>query len=327
MKLNVIKWRGLWWAISGALFAISAIAMIVSMMQFNAPVRPGLDFIGGTRLQLTLECATENACTPEQAIDVANIRDLLAEQELAGSSIQVVEDYTLSVRTKTLDVDQRSDLQAALEAELGKFDPASTQIDTVGPTIGQELFTAGLLALIVSFFGIVVYLSFRFQFDYAIFAIFALFHDVTITAGVFAIFGLAFGNEVDSLFLVALLTIIGFSVNDTVVIYDRIRETNANRDPNTGFDEIVDRAVNQTLTRSINTSVTTTLPLIAIFLFGGDTLKFFALALIIGFILGAYSSIFIASTLLAKWRERQEASRELAIASEPAVDEASEAGR
>ncbi|MGH2413300.1 MAG: protein translocase subunit SecF, partial [Microcystaceae cyanobacterium] len=163
---------------------------------------------------------------------------------------------------------------------------------------------SGLLALIISFFGIIVYLSLRFQFDYAFWAIVALFHDVLVTAGVFAILGLVAGIEVDSLFLVALLTIIGFSVNDTVIIYDRIRE-NLVQHPELSLDETVDNAVNQTLTRSINTTLTVLLPLVAIFFFGGETLKYFALALIIGFTTGAYSSIFIASTLLAWWRNRQ----------------------
>jgi preprotein translocase subunit SecF len=157
----------------------------------------------------------------------------------------------------------------------------------------------------VSFFGIIVYLSIRFQFDYALFAIVALFHDVFITAGVFAILGLVAQVEIDSLFLVALLTIIGFSVNDTVVIYDRIRESIA-EDQESSINDIVDSAVNQTFGRSINTTLTTLLPLIAIFLFGGQTLKLFALALIVGFTLGAYSSIFIASTLLAWWRNSKE---------------------
>ena len=139
---------------------------------------------------------------------------------------------------------------------------------------------------------------------------------MVITAGIFAILGLVAQVEVDSLFLVALLTIIGFSVNDTVVIYDRIRETIANNSEKT-INEIVDDAVNQTLGRSINTSITTLLPLIGIFLFGGETLKFFALALIIGFALGAYSSIFIASTLLAWWRTSKQGDlKELAIENE-----------
>jgi preprotein translocase subunit SecF len=153
----------------------------------------------------------------------------------------------------------------------------------------------------VSLFGIIVYLSIRFQFDYAFFAIVALLHDVLVTVGVFSILGLVAGVEVDSLFIVALLTIVGFSVNDTVVIYDRIREILKEK-PQQDINKSVNDAVNQTLTRSINTSLTTTLPLLAIFLFGGETLKYFALALIIGFIAGAYSSIFVASTMLAWWR-------------------------
>jgi preprotein translocase subunit SecF len=224
----------------------------------------------------------------------------------------------LSIRTKNLNVDQRSALQTAISNKIGQFNPETIQIDTVGPAVGQELFASGLLALIVSFFGIIVYLSIRFQLDYAFFAIAALFHDVFITAGVFAILGLVAGVEIDSLFLVSLLTITGFSVNDTVVIYDRIRETIANN-PDRSINEIVDEAVNQTLSRSINTTLTTLLPLVAIFLFGGQTLKFFALALIVGFVLGAYSSIFLASTLLAWWRNNQ-ASKTITLADSSASD-------
>jgi preprotein translocase subunit SecF len=174
----------------------------------------------------------------------------------------------------------------------------------VGPSVGQDLFRSGIIALIVSFIGIVVYMAFRFQLDYALFAIVALFHDIFITVGIFSILGLTLGTEVDSLFIVALLTITGFSVNDTVVIYDRIRET-IKTNPERRFADVVDDAVNQTLTRSINTTLTVLLTLLALFLFGGETLKNFALALIIGFAAGAYSSIFIASTLLAWWRERK----------------------
>ncbi|MEO1181064.1 MAG: protein translocase subunit SecF, partial [Cyanobacteria bacterium J06636_28] len=169
------------------------------------------------------------------------------------------------------------------------------------PTLGKQLLIAGLLSLLVAFAGITVYLSLRFKFDYALLALLALMHDVIITLGIFSILGLVLGYEADSLFIVALLTIVGFSVNDTVVIYDRIRE-NFKLMPDQGVDKIVNEAVNQTLGRSINTTMTTVLPLLAIVFFGGDTLKFFALALIIGFLAGAYSSIFIASTLLAWWR-------------------------
>jgi preprotein translocase subunit SecF len=196
-------------------------------------------------------------------------------------------------------------LQNALTEKIGTFDPQKNQIDSVGATLGKELFTSGILALIVSFVGITVYMAFRFQLDYALLAIVALFHDILVTTGVFSILGLVFGVEVDSLFIVALLTITGFSVNDTVVIYDRIRET-IKLHPEQPIAEIVDDAVNQTLSRSINTTLTTLLTLTAIFLFGGETLHYFSLALIVGFVMGAYSSIFIASTLLIWWRERSE---------------------
>ncbi len=304
MKISVIKQRKIWWAISGALILIGAIAMTVSFATIGAPLRPSLDFVGGTRLQLELDCSIENNCN--EPIRLPEVRDALKEQGLGDSSIQIVGDNSqaLSIRTSTLDVDERTQLRSALEAQIGQFDQQKTQIDTVGPTIGRQLFASGLMALIVATAGIIAYLSIRFRLDYAVFAIVALFHDVWITLGIFSVLGLVLGVAVDSLFIVAVLTIIGFSVNDTVVIYDRIRET-ISRNRDRPINDIVDDAVNQTLTRSINTTLTTLLTLIAIFLFGGDTLKYFALALIIGFTLGAYSSIFIASSLLALWRSHR----------------------
>jgi preprotein translocase subunit SecF len=304
MKLNVIQQRSLWWTASLIILISGVIAMVISWQQIGAPLRPSIDFVGGTRLQLQRDCAVANCDEP---IDLGIVRTVLAEQGLENSSLQLVGDdrQAVSIRTSVLDVDARTELQASLEAAIGQLDPLATQIDTVGPVIGQQIFSSGLLALIVAFAGITVYLSIRFQADYAAFALVALFHDVLLTAGVFAILGLVLNVEVDSLFIVAILTIVGFSVNDTVVIYDRIRET-AKYNSTRSIDDIVDDAVNQTLTRSINTTLTTTLTLLAIFLFGGDTLKYFALALIIGFLTGAYSSIFIASTLLAWWRERSE---------------------
>ncbi|XHU96491.1 MAG: protein translocase subunit SecF [cyanobacterium endosymbiont of Rhopalodia gibba] len=300
MKLHILKWERLWWSISALLIFSGIIAMVISYSTFNSPVRPGIDFIGGTRLQLQLVCAEEETC--DQSIDTGKVREILVQQGLNGS-IQVLENNILSIRSKNLDVDQRTQLQQVLNEKVGQFDPETIQIDTVGPTVGGELFKSGILALLVAFFGIIVYLTVRFQFDYAFFAIIALLHDVFITMGVFAVLGLITEIEVDSLSLVALLTIIGFSVNDTVVIYDRIRD-NIDKKPDISINEIVETSVNQSLARSINTSVTTILPLLAIFLFGGETLKYFSLALIIGFLAGAYSSIFIASTLLAWWRNR-----------------------
>jgi preprotein translocase subunit SecF len=318
MKLNVIQQRTLWWGISMAAIAIGILAMLFSWQQLGAPLRPSLDFIGGTRLQIELVCARTESC--DGPIDPADVRTILTDEGLEGSSIQVVGDQqnALSIRTTALDVDQRESLLQTLEAELGEIDPTLIQIDTVGPTLGRQIFVSGLTALGAAFLGIMFYLSIRFQPDYAAFALVAVLHDVLITLGFFAIAGLALRVEADSLFIVALLTIVGFSVNDTVVIYDRVRET-LRVNPGMHINDIVDSAVNQTLTRSINTTFTTLLSLVAIFLFGGETLKYFALALIIGFLSGAYSSIFIASTLLAFWRERRgRAYAEVATDAEPA---------
>ncbi|MEY3297791.1 MAG: hypothetical protein RLZZ597_1051 [Cyanobacteriota bacterium] len=303
MNLQINQQRTLWWGLSSLVIGIGIVAMVISWQQFGAPLRPGLDFVGGTRLQLTHACTLTDTCTEEISLD--DVRQVLADQGLESSSIQLLgqDRQTLSIRTKNLDVDERSTLQSNLQETVGPFDTNSTQIDTVGPVIGRQLLASGLLALLVSFAGIIAYLSLRFKFDYAFFAIVALAHDVLVTMGVFAILGLVIGVEIDSLFIVSLLTIVGFSVNDTVVIYDRVRE-NIKLNPTTHINQIVDDSVNQTLTRSINTSFTTILPLVAIFIFGGSTLKFFALALIVGFLAGVYSSIFIASTLLALWRER-----------------------
>lgn len=323
MKLSVIKQRSLWWTISGVVILAGLIAMAISWTRpdIGAPLRPGLEFVGGTRLQLELDCSVPDNC--QGPIQLDEVRSVLTSQGLGNSSIQLLDKdpqkkdrQIVSIRTKSLNVEERTQLQNSLSEAIGAFDPQSTQIDTVGPTLGRQIFISGLQALFVSFAGITIYLTFRFQFDYAVFAFIALFHDVIVTTGVFSILGLVGGVEIDSLFLVALLTIVGFSVNDTVVIYDRVREV-ITRDPSLPINQVVDDAVNQTLGRSINTTLTTMLPLISIFLFGGETLKYFALALLVGFLAGSYSSIFIASTLLAWWRNRQPSSGVAVSANDP----------
>jgi preprotein translocase subunit SecF len=312
VKLAVNKTRSLWWSISSAVIIVGIISMVASTLnpQIKAPLRPGLDFIGGTRLQLERDCTKAGNC--DNPIDINVVRDIARSQGLGDASIQLVTDRDtkkengISIRSKDLSVDERTKLVNALEEKVGAFDQQKNSIDTVGPTLGQELFRSGIIALSLSLLGILVYLRFRFQWDYAIFAIVALFHDVFITAGIFSLLGISpLGIEVDSLFVVALLTITGFSVNDTVVIYDRIRET-VQLNPDRPIANIIDDAVDQTLGRSINTTFTTLLTLFAIFFFGGETLKTFSLALIVGFAMGAYSSIFIASTLLSWWRERNQ---------------------
>jgi preprotein translocase subunit SecF len=302
-KFSVTKQRKWWWLLSSILIITGIISMILSSMnpEIGWPLRRGLDFTGGSKLQYELDCSIANNCKP---IDIVTVREVVKAQGLVDPIIQVIgKDSTgLSIRTKDLKVEARTKLEAALSERIGKFDPTKNQNDTVGPTLGAELFQNGLSAIAISFGLILLYLSFRFKFDYAFFAFIALFHDVLITTGVFSILGLVGGVEIDSLFVVAILTIIGFSVNDTVVIYDRIREVIA-ENPDQSIDTIVDDSINQTMSRSINTTLTVLLTLLSIYLFGGDTLKNFALCLIIGFTAGAYSSIFIASTLFGWWRK------------------------
>ncbi|AFY74886.1 protein-export membrane protein, SecD/SecF family [Synechococcus sp. PCC 7502] len=313
MKLDVIKYGKVYVAASVSAILIGIVAMLISWQTLGFPLRPAIDFTGGTRLSMELVCDSNTQIKScGQPIDIGLVRSAIAEKGYAKATIQLLgeDGRGLSLQTGDLEVNERSQLQGDLESILdrfGKIDPSKSQIQRVGPTIGNQLLTSGLLALVLSFVGIAVYLGFRFQLDYAVFAIVALLHDVLVTSGVFAILGLTIGLEVDSLFIVAMLTIIGFSVNDTVIIYDRIRENMKIWGEDYSFGDLVNLSVNQTLARSINTTLTALLSLVAIFLFGGVTLKFFALALIIGFSSGAYSSIFNASILLAWWRNRKSA--------------------
>ena len=163
MKISVNKSRTLWWSISGAIILAGIISMLVSWQQIGAPLRPSLDFVGGTRLQFERDCTLPNNC--EQPIDINTVREVVEAQELADSSIQLIADGETGqnngvlIRTKTLDVDKRTQLQSALSEKIGTFDPKNSQIDTVGPTLGRQLFNSGITSLLVAFAGIVIYLS------------------------------------------------------------------------------------------------------------------------------------------------------------------------
>ena len=170
---------------------------------------------------------------------------------------------------------------------------------------GSELFANSLVALTLALLGIICYLTIRFQFDYALAAILGLIHDVIFVCGVFSILGLIFGVEVDALFVTAILTVIGFSVHDTIVVFDRVRENLRYYAKKMSFGEIVNFSVNQTLARSINTSLTTLLTLLALYFFGGVTTKNFVLAMILGIAIGTYSSIFFCTVLVDIWDEKK----------------------
>lgn len=311
MKLphvNIVKYRKLWFGISLLLTIPGIIGIILCMIEFGAPLKPGIDFTGGSILQYQFE----------KPLELDQVRHVLEEVDLHGSQVQkayISGKEVIVMRTKAIDDEaEKKRLDSALEKECGPFQPLS--VDKVTATIGPELLTNGLLALFVTLTAMVGYISYRYQFDYALCAIAALFHDVIVLVGFYALFGKFMGTEVDSLFISAILTVIGFSVHDTIVVFDRIRE-NAKfvgakyKDPVTGeerkrsFGDIANDSVNQTLFRSIATSLTVVFTLTSLYFLGGVTTKDFVFAMLIGIISGTYSSIFNASCLLAYWREIQ----------------------
>jgi preprotein translocase subunit SecF len=212
----------------------------------------------------------------------------------------------VSVRSKHIQGHDDVSILNDLQSKFGHI--TLLQKNSIGPALAKELLLNGALALLLAYLLILGYLTFRFQFDFAICAMLALVHDTIFIFGTFAAFGALFHTEVDSLFVTAILTVVGFSVHDTIVVFDRIRENNrllfTKKVP---FVKIVNMSVNQTLARSINTSLTVLLTMLAMYFFGGETTRDFVLTIIIGVVAGTYSSIFNASVLLAMWRNRGQA--------------------
>jgi len=306
LQFRVNRERRFLWTVSAVALLLSLVGIAASWLSptIRAPLRPGLDFTGGTQIELSRRC--DPSCAPLSPAQLeAAIRavDLPAEPgtsapDLRGVSAQLLDEGSLVVlRLPTLSPAQGQALVEELQPVVGATESGGLSIETIGPSLGSQLLRSSLISLLVSFVGIALYISFRYDRIYAALALLCLGHDVLITCGVFAWLGLLAGVEVNSLFAVALLTIAGYSVNDTVVIFDRIREKRAELQGQTLPDQ-ADAAVQATLTRSLYTSFTTLLPLIALILFGGSTLFWFAVALSIGILVGAWSSITIAPTLL-----------------------------
>ncbi|MGC6483325.1 MAG: protein translocase subunit SecF [Synechococcus sp.] len=300
--------RRVWW-VSLVLVTFSVVGLGLSWANptIQAPLRPGLDFTGGTQIQLERRC--EDACTPIQARAVEQI---LADVSLSpdgttpppkldAARVQILDGgQSLSLRTPALSAAQSQEVIAAVTPLAGPFETQGQAVDTIGPSLGSQLLVSSLVSLLVAFAGIALYISVRYDGRYAVLALLALAHDVVIVCGIFAWLGQWIGLEVDSLFAVALLTIAGYSVNDTVVVFDRIRERQR-EDRDLPVTDQVDRAVSTTLTRTIYTSGTTLMPLITLILFGGATLFWFAIALALGVIVGSWSSIALAPSLLTIW--------------------------
>lgn len=307
IKLNIVKYKFLYLCISAILLLPGIVAMIYSSVTYptHTPLKVGIDYTGGTTLQYSVKEAITN-----ERLDA--VRTNLIQKGVESPSIQIInvnaaEDENLrailAIRTKF--IDENSNTQDEVTQVLKSTFPSTelVQVTAVGPTLGSELFKNSLIALSLALIGIIAYLTFRFQFDYALAAILGLVHDTLFVLGVFSILGLVFNTEVDALFVTALLTVIGFSVHDTIVVFDRVRENLKYYSKKMTFGEIMNASINQTLTRSINTSLTTLITLAALYFFGGVTTRDFVLAMILGIFIGTYSSIFFCSSLIEIWED------------------------
>lgn len=309
MKLNIVKIRFWCLAFSALLLIPGIIGMLYSTITTptHTPLKVGIDYTGGTTLQYGVKREITNN-------KIADIRTNLENAGVENPVIQIVNVNTtkdntdlksmISIRTKF--IDSKSNTQQVITQTIQKDYPNAelVQVSSVGPTVGKELFKNSLIALSLALLGIICYLTIRFQFDYALAAILGLVHDVLFVCGVFALMGI-FGNvEIDALFVTAILTVIGFSVHDTIVVFDRIRENLRYYSKKMSFSEIINYSINQTMARSINTSLTTLITLFALFFFGGVTTKDFVLAMILGITVGTYSSIFFCSVLIDIWKDK-----------------------
>ena len=309
LNVQLYKNRKVVWLISISFSLISIIGMLISFKSANikSPLNLGLDYTGGT--QITLERNCNDKCIQLNTIDIANKISSLnnidknfnsnSSPNFNRSKIQLLDDSKLiSIRLPFLSASQSESVVEKVVKSFGPFIDENTSVEIIGPSLGKQLLKSSLISLFFAFVGIALYINFRYDRRFSFLALFALFHDVLIVCGVFSWLGYLYNVQVDSLFAVSLLTIAGYSVNNTVVVFDRIREKSLNENQ-LSFKYQIDNAVGATLTRTIYTSLTTLLPLICILIWGGSTLYWFAFALVIGVVTGSWSSIALAPSLLS----------------------------
>jgi preprotein translocase subunit SecF len=302
---NIIQKRKIWLSISGTLVVLSIIFLSIWGLKL------GIDFTGGSLLELKFK---------EARPSISEVNSALSGADLGSLIVQPVGEDGMILRYQNTENEKKEEVISLL-ASIGQGEEASStpetsaanveelRYDSVGPSIGQELKRKSFSASILVIFVMVLFIAYSFRkvskpvasWKYGVAASIALFHDVLITMGAFAIFGHFWGMEVSVAFVAAILTILGYSVNDTIVVFDRIRENLPKSDLD--FEETINVSLNQTIGRSINTSLTVLFALLAILLFGGDSIRDFALALFIGIAFGTYSSVFLASPLLVVWEK------------------------
>jgi preprotein translocase subunit SecF len=295
---NIIKYYKFWFSVSIALF----LAGVISLAVFG--LKAGIDFKGGTLSQIQFSQTVPQA---------SEIQDVLHANGVNDAQIQPAGDNSVFIRTGPQEKEEHDKVVKALGDKFGSV--TEPQFSSIGPVIGKELRSQAFVQLALVSLGIILYIAYAFRkvsrpvssWRFGIAAIVALLHDLVIVIGVFSILGHFKGIEVDSLFVTAVLTVLGFSVHDTIVVFDRIRENLRTR-AGSSLSEIINSSINQTLVRSINTSLTVIFVLLSLFLFGGESIHNFVLALLIGIVAGTYSSIFIASPVLIIWQKWEERS-------------------
>jgi len=286
------KWKT-WFIVSGIVIALGLISLLMPGRGLNL----GIDFTGGNLFTLKFTAA----------VTEAQVREVLAQHGLGASGIQMAQSLGGSaaagqeviVQTPPITQEQKAQVLSDLTAKLGPYEKLGDE--AVDAAFSRELRTKAFLALLLASVGMVIYITFRFEFKFAIAAITALLHDSLIVVGIFSLLRI----PVSISFVAAILTIVGYSINDTIVVFDRLRENLKLRRGKT-LREIVDNSINETLTRSINTALTTLFAITAVLLLGGSTVREFSLALVLGIVVGTYSSIFIASPIWLLWRESEQ---------------------
>lgn len=290
IKIDIVKHNKLWLSISFLMLAVGGIAIGVWRLNF------GIDFKGGTVLEYKFS----------EEVDKGELTQVITEQGVKVARIVESEGNVDLIYMDPIGEDQRRQVEGSIEQ---KYPGAMREsVETIGASVGDELKRRSVLAVGLVSLGIIIYLAYSFRkipepyssWQFGVSAIVAVLHDVVFVVGVFAFLGHFYGVEIDSLFITAMLTVIGFSVHDSIVVFDRVRE-NLITHPGEKFDSIVNRSLVETLARSINLSMTVILTLMSLLILGGPSIRWFTFALLIGMVSGTYSSIFVATQVLVVW--------------------------
>jgi len=292
---NILGQRKYFYVFSGTLMILSIISLSTWGLKY------GLDFTGGTLMEVSAKGG------PASGWQIDEVKSVLKEVGIEDAVITPTQNNSFLIRYGNSDDEKNKAVLAKLREKYP--DLKNTRLDYIGPSISSELKKKAVWALTIAVIGIALYIAYAFRqvsrpiqsWKYGVGAVVALVHDVLITVGIFSVLGHFSSIEIDTPFIAALLTILGFSVHDTIVVYDRTRENLLRSGGKVEFDGIVNRSLNETMARSINTSLTVIITLLAIFIFGGETIKNFTLALLVGITFGTYSSIFVASALMVDW--------------------------